>query len=216
MRRRPFRRAVADEGEFLWLVSLSDLMILLFVFFVVLFSYSYSKMGADDFRSILRVLNADPKMANPLDETQKKLLKWVTDRHLLNDVTIEKKEDALILQLREKVLFDVGEAQLRSEQGLELVGMIGEALQKIPAPYRIGIEGHTDDTPMRGAADNWELSAKRSLSVLKALKLDQDRLSRSVVMGYGSMRPLLPNRDDKGHVIAGNQQKNRRVTIRIF
>ena len=32
-----------DSGEFLWLTSLSDLMILLFVFFVMLFSFTYKK-----------------------------------------------------------------------------------------------------------------------------------------------------------------------------
>lgn len=216
--RRPRQKDRGGEGEFLWLVSLSDLMILLFVFFVTLFSFAYQKMGSADFKKIAEAIGNRPQQAQatPLDEIQAKLLKWVVDRKLMDSLQVEQKEDALILNIKEKVLFKSAEYGLR-EDSQELVQMIGSALSVIPAPYRIGVEGHTDDTPIGGSAtDNWELSARRARSVLVALGLPEEVRRRAVVMGYGEMKPIAPNRDAQGRAIAENQAKNRRVTIRLF
>ena len=208
----------AGDGEFLWLVSLSDLMILLFVFFVVLFSFSFKKLGAVEFQKITSSFRAPGSEVAPIDAIQAKLLRWVIEKKLLQDVQVEQKEDALIINIREKVLFAAGAWEL-SDEGTELARRLGEALVKIPAPYRIGVEGHTDDEPVAGRGtirDNWELSALRARSVLKALHLGPEALSRSVILAYGEMRPLVPNRDDKGNPIVENQAKNRRVTLRVF
>jgi len=192
-------------------------MILLFVFFVTLFSFTYKKLGHGDFRRIAAILNHEKASAEPLDEIQQKLLKWVVDRNLLESVSVEQKEDALILQIKEKVLFPQGGFSLR-EESHELVKVIGTALEKVPPPYRIGIEGHTDDIPMSGShiSDNWELSAKRAHSVLMALNLKEEIRERTVIMGYGEMKPIAPNRTRDGMPIVVNQLQNRRVTIRIF
>jgi chemotaxis protein MotB len=214
------RRAVDhSEGEFLWLVSLSDLMILLFVFFVTLFSFSYNKMTPSDWEQMSQVLSGQKpeEVVTPLDETQKRLLKWAIDRKFLENVEIERKRDALILQIREKVLFPRGSADIDVE-GVGVLQVIGEALKQVPAPYRIGIEGHTDDVASRAgnAMLNWELSSRRAISVLKVLNLSTEQLSRTVVMGYADQKPLAPNTDDSGQKIPANQERNRRVTIRIF
>jgi len=55
-----------SEDEFLWLVSLSDLMILLFVFFVVLFTFSYKKMTSSDFQKIMAYLRSE---AEPIQQS---------------------------------------------------------------------------------------------------------------------------------------------------
>lgn len=199
----------SHDGEFLWLVSLSDLMILLFVFFVVLFSFNMGKTG------VAQVEGGTAKM----DEVQKKILKWVTDKKLLDSVSVIQKEDGIILQIKEQMLFRTGDYKVRDE-ALDIVEGIGRALEMIPPPYRIGIEGHTDDNPLRskqaGLSDNWELSSKRAHSVLRALELKEDMLARTVLMGYGPSRPLAPNRNADGNPIAKNQELNRRVAVRIF
>lgn len=216
-RARSRRPAHSAEGEFLWLVSLSDLMILLFVFFVVLFSFAFRKMDVVDMKTISSVIGEKSEAVQSLDETQAKLLKWVIDKKMLEMVEVERKSDALILQIRENALFDAGATTLRPETG-ELIALIGQALSQIPAPYRVGIEGHTDDVPMRagGEMDNWDLSSRRAVTVLHALRLSEEQLNRTVVMGYADRRPLVPNRDEKGQPIDANRQRNRRVTVRIF
>lgn len=201
------RKTTNHDGEFLWLVSLSDLMILLFVFFVALFSFSMKKVAPTESK----------KMAQ-FDEIQKKILKWVVDKKLLDSVTVAQKEDGVILQIKESALFTPGSFALKSE-ALDVVEGIGRALALIPPPYRIGVEGHTDDTPVRRGSimrDNWELSTRRALSVLQALDLDEGLQKRAAVMGFGSSRPLAPNQDDNGLPIERNKSINRRVMVRIY
>ncbi|MGE4233687.1 MAG: flagellar motor protein MotB [Bacteriovoracia bacterium] len=222
MRRKRIAQNISNhDGEFLWLVSFSDLLLLLFVFFVVLFTFAYQKMGQTDFETIAQTFNGKKKekKETPIDHVQAKLMKWAVDKNLLDSVDVKRKDDSLILQIKEKILFSSGEYVLKDES-TDLIGALSQALTLIPSPYRIGIEGHTDDIPFgnkRGPhIDNWELSTKRALEVLKALKLDDSVRKRAVVMGYGEMMPLVPNRDANGNPIADNQSKNRRVTIRVF
>jgi chemotaxis protein MotB len=211
------RRATeAHDGEFLWLISLSDLMMLLFVFFVVLFSFAWKKLGTQDYAKIKQALSLSPEpTTTPMDQIQVQLLKWATDRKLLEAVEVSQKEDSLILEIKEKLLFDLADTKI-SAAGLEVIPTLREALKKIPRPYRIGIEGHTDDNPANKGISNWQLSVARAMSVHDALQLPEDLESRTQIIGFGPYRPLVPNRDSNGHPISENQAQNRRVTIRIF
>lgn len=211
------RRKKNDEGEFLWLVSLSDLMILLFVFFVVLFSFSYKKMSAADLARMAAVLANQSVPRTPIDELQTKLKTVISDKNIAESVTVEREEDALVMNIRDKILFQSAEYVL-SDGGKSLMSALSATLSKVPAPYRIGIEGHTDDVPIRTRtiADNWQLSSMRAHSILNSLAFQDDVLKRVVIMGYGEMKPIAPNRAPDGLPIPSNQQKNRRVTIRIY
>jgi chemotaxis protein MotB len=51
---------------------------------------------------------------------------------------------------------------------------------------------------------------------MEALNLSPELKKRTVLMGFGEMKPLAPNRDPSGKAIPNNQKKNRRVTVRIF
>ena len=74
------------------------------------------------------------------------------------------------------------------------------------------IEGHTDSLPVKKGQtyrDNWELSTKRALSVLRFLikqGIDPNRLSAS---GYGSFQPI-----DKKNTKSA-RMKNRRIEMKI-
>src|SRR5579863_2374275 len=100
--RRPTRRETND-GEFLWLISLSDLMMLLFVFFVVLFSFAAKKLSTEDYFRIKKAFSSQLAQGTPMDAIQASLLKWVTDRKLLDAVNVVRKNDALILEIKEKL-----------------------------------------------------------------------------------------------------------------
>jgi len=73
------------------------------------------------------------------------------------------------------------------------------------------ISGFADDQQVRAGnrqfADNWELSAKRALTVTRAL-IDAGVPARSVfAAAFGSEQPVSSNADDEGRA------KNRRVEI---
>ena len=73
-------------------------------------------------------------------------------------------------------------------------------------------EGNTDDVPVKNAEfdSNWELSTKRSLSIVKYLienkNINPNRIS---IKGYGEFNPIAPNDTQE------NKSKNRRVDILV-
>ncbi len=207
----------AAEGEFLWLMSLSDLMILLFVFFVVLFSFSYKRMKQKDFAQINAILNNKDVPKTAIDDVGASLRSKLKEMQMSDQVTIDIEDDQLTMQIRDTILFGSGQFDMKTEAE-SLIRVVGNAIEKVPPPYRIGIEGHTDDVPIHtnSIADNWELSTRRAHSLLSSLSLSDAALKRIVIMGYAEMMPLLPNRNPAGEAIPENQAKNRRVTIRIF
>lgn len=204
------------DDEFLWLMSLSDLMILLFIFFVLLFSFAAKRMKQQDFMKVAAGLRNE-EYSNPIDDVKKKLDQWVKELKLEEAVAVTGNEDEVVVEIRDKLLFGSGQWEPH-EQGKHIISVLAKILEKIPKPLQIGIEGHTDDSPMHTdkIEDNWDLAAKRATSMLRTLDLSLPVLIRTVVMSYGEMRPIHPNRDLAGRPDPAAQSKNRRVTIRIF
>lgn len=216
---KKFRRAAPhDDGEFLWLVSLSDLMILLFVFFVVLFSFSYKKMSASDLIEAVAVFNGD--VDTPIDQIEDDLKASLSEKGLTALVDVHQENGKLIIDIKDAVLFDSGQFHLKNESGT-LLNSMSQVFVSIPAQYKIAVEGHSDDAPFASRAgalvsDNWQLSVMRAHEVFRNLALDEELLQRATIVGYGPMKPLVPNRDQGGSPIPENRAKNRRVTITIY
>lgn len=215
-RRWPPRRPT-ESGEFLWLMSLSDLMILLFILFVVLFSFAYKKMKQADVQRMVATLTNRKMPETPVDQIHQKLTKWVADQKLNQQVSVQRTDDGITVDIKDRVLFTSG-AFAVNPIAISTIRSLAQTLEKIPAPYKIGIEGHTDDEPIhtKDIQDNWDLSARRALSVFYAMELTPALLTRTFVMAAGEMHPIAPNRSPDGVPLPDNQAKNRRVTLRIF
>lgn len=211
------RKLRTKKDEFLWLISLSDMMMLLFIFFVVLFAFTYQKVKNSELMRILSVITEGEQGQTDIEKIKTSLTEWIAKENLVDQIIIKKNGDMLEVQIKDKVLFDSGEYKLHTK-GVEYLKAISKVLDKVPDPYQLGIEGHTDDTPIHTSKikDNWDLSAKRALSVLWAMDLSYPTLKRTVIQAYGEMRPIAANRDKDGEPIIKNQRLNRRVTIRIF
>ncbi|HVM20457.1 MAG TPA: flagellar motor protein MotB [Egibacteraceae bacterium] len=109
----------------------------------------------------------------------------------------------------DKVLFDLGSADLRPE-GRQVLDGLGRVLAGMH--NHIAIEGHTDNLPVTGRyGDNWVLSTARATSVLSYL-LDRHDLppSRLSAAGYADQRPLRSNSSHDGRAA------NRRVEIVVL
>lgn len=210
-------RKSEDSGEFLWLTSLSDLMILLFVFFVMLFSFTYKKVKQSDFKEIVATIQNKPKPVDPVEVMQQQFNAWVDKQKLAEQISVSRDEDAIVIEIKDNVFFSSGEYRLH-EVGLQKLDSLAKALGQVPERFHIGIEGHTDDIPIHTSEieDNWELSSKRALAVLRALHLPDSLQKRTSAIAWGDVKPIAPNRDESGVPLPENQSKNRRVTFRIF
>jgi outer membrane protein OmpA-like peptidoglycan-associated protein len=103
------------------------------------------------------------------------------------------------------ILFDVGEATLRSDARMTLAKLAGILL--IMPDLNVRIEGHTDSTG--SAALNQSLSERRAGAVFDLLAAQGVSSSRMTRFGYGLDRPIADNSTAQG------RQRNRRVELII-
>ncbi len=228
-----------DKGAPKWMVTFSDLMTLILVFFILLFSMS--AVDAQKFRAISESFqqrqifdflssaiefenpsNGDGNAEQALDgnnefepkpDEMEALLKEVQDflkNNQLTDVISATRDDrGVVLVLQERTLFETGEAELLPE-AIPFLSKVGTLLESIPNLVRV--EGHTDSRPISTFRypSNWELSAARASSVIRYL-IDTYELdpARFISVGYGDTRPAVPNTSVE------NMQENRRVVIVI-
>lgn len=237
MRRHRNKRDNSEEnntGSPAWMTTFSDMMTLLLVFFVLL--YSFSVMDLEKFRGFissfqdqLGVLDGgktitddeylargsqgeefNPEMERYIREAMGEINQYVEEEGLNEQIEMELTERGFIVRVTGEVLYDLGRAEIKP-QGRELLDEIVAHLGDMPNDIRV--EGHTDNLPIRNDRfpSNWELSTTRATNVIKYLiekaDLDPARLSAA---GYSEYRPLHENDS------AENRAKNRRVEIVVL
>lgn len=126
-------------------------------------------------------------------------------------VTITQLKGKLTVNMLDKILFDSGQADVKSD-GKKVLEKLGTVLKGV-ADKDIRIEGHTDNKPITAALQskyptNWELSTARATAVARYLedtaKIDGKRL---IAAGYGEFRPVATNETLEGRA------QNRRIEI---
>jgi flagellar motor protein MotB len=177
--------ALRDDAG--WLITLSDLSLLLLCFFIILYVTDRRRAQAE--------VAAPQAVAAATAETNADVEEAVAE--------VELPEAAMIS-------FAPGIADLRRDV-LPVLEEVVATMESRPE-LRLEIVGHTDDRPIatREYPTNWELSAARASGVARHLiekGVDPDRLS---VQGYAAFRPVQPNSDVEG------RGANRRVEIRYF
>lgn len=207
-----------------WMVTYSDMVTLLLTFFVLMLSMA--EMDKVKFeRAVISLKGAfgimentppkktkknvivpevDPIPMEMLQSVYKRMLLDIKKLELNEDIELVKDRGAIVLRIREKILFDLGSTSLKKQAQPVLRKVAGLVA---PLPFHMRIEGHADNLPF-GAMDqtNWDLSAQRAITVLKFIAqnglLSLDRLS---AVGYGDQMPLVPNDTPE------NRALNRRV-----
>jgi len=146
-------------------------------------------------------------------ENAKKLLEERLKQEIDDkSVRLEMAEKGLAIIFLTEVLFDSGKADIKQE-AFNSLDKIALVLEQSVEDRNIGIEGHTDNEPIKhsGWKSNWELSTSRATSVLHYL-VDKKGINpkRVAAIGYGEYRPVASN-----DTAAGKKQ-NRRVEIVIL
>jgi chemotaxis protein MotB len=216
-----------------WLLTYSDLITLLLGLFVIL--YAMSNIDAKKYQQMAEALgevfgstkgtgilpgNANPQEINKKnDSINAKPGKYDTLRQNLasalknipesEGVTFEETQFGLVMHFKERLMFELGKADLRPGS-IAILTAVADELKKLP--NEILVEGHTDTIPIH----NQQFQSNMHLSVYRAMNtglfltevagLDRDKIS---VKGYGEYRPLVPNTSDE------NRAQNRRVDIVI-
>jgi len=191
-----------------WMVTYSDMVTLLLTFFVLLLSMArldkvLFKDAAGSLRGAFGLFHSVensritlPKVVDftPIDDdygarVYRRVQVQLRRLKLDENVELVKDRGAVILRVKDSILFDSGSAALKAES-LPVLEKIAELTR--PLPFGMKIEGHTDNIGEQMA--NWDLSMMRAVNVLKAMvgrgMFPVDRLS---AVGYGDRQPLVSN-----------------------
>jgi len=213
-----------------WSVAWSDLMMTMFILFLVM--YAYKTTGHDFLNSsktgkqaIIRSANSpiiesglgDGRGGKSHDEVRQSFSRLydfsqlVINQNSLRDfAAIDLTPDKTMrIILTGDLLFDAGQATLRPAARASLRKM-APILSK--TPYQINIVGHTDDQPINSAKfpSNWELSAARAGAVARFLITAANLPPSNVeISGRADYHPIINNDSPE------NRARNRRVEIII-
>ncbi len=210
-----------------WSISWSDLMMTMFILFLVLYVYkdankiflSSEGLGGDTGQVV--GAGAPLSQGGAIFGDSKTVEKTMTQIYDLSRKAIEKEnlgtyasvnlvpDKTLRIVLANDLLFDSGTVELTADAKRSL-RWVSELLKK--TPYAINVVGHTDNIPVHTDqySSNWELSAVRASAVarymINELGLPAERF---YVTGLASFEPVMPNDTPEGRAA------NRRVEIVI-
>ena len=215
-----------------WLVTYADLMTLLMVFFVLL--YSLASFEKERYKttitSVRAIVQQRPEMKGIMtflgqpDGFDKKIRieeitglrnrdaalyrsmeRLVTNAAQKDRLALEASSGKMTVTISGETLFASGSAVLKPD-ALPEIDSMADLLEEY-GEYNINIKGHTDNVPIatRVFPSNWELSAIRATTVLKYLISKGIEPGRLTATGYGDIIPLVDNSTEENRAI------NRRV-----
>lgn len=217
-----------------WLLTYSDLITLLMIFFVIM--YASSRVDATKYKSIANSFsatfggeasivegggvsivdgaegtsNGTNTEESKMQQVKENLDKYLKENKLNQNVTTKIQERGLVVSINDTMFFESGEAEIR-EDVLKKIIQIGNILKQ--QENYIRIEGNTDNHPIHNYTfeSNWQLSSVRAANVVQLLVekcgFPPEKLSS---VGYGEYRPIASNESEQG------RSKNRRVDIVIM
>ena len=223
---------ITYDDEATWLVTYADLMTILLVFFVLLYTLAFFekeqyrhavesvKVQIEDNEHLIGLMELMEIPERPdtqitieditgLKSREKSLFenlnKFARSNTQSQSISTRILDGKIIVNVEGNALFNSGSAALNST-AIPIFDEIIKILRDYP-DYNINIKGHTDNIPISTDMfpSNWELSAVRATTVLKYLiskGIDPQRLTAT---GYGDVMPLVPNTSEE------NRAQNRRV-----
>lgn len=210
-----------DESEPPGIVVLyTSLMILLLAFFILLNSVSkveetkvetvyQSLMGTFGFlpgkSGALDSIRPQTKLMNPVDRDYNQLRGLVKDEEVSGQVKLLRSKSIRSVVLPNSLLFEPG-SEILSPKAASFLLKTAAIIRG--NQYPVSINGYTDDAPpQRGGPDNWALSCRRALAVLRFLTAQGVRPNRLAAFGLAAAKPRAPN-DTPSH-----RRQNNRVEL---
>lgn len=221
----------SEGGADTWLMTYGDMVTLLMVFFIVLYTMtpgveerafnsfiSYFQKNTGFFED--NALNAesleskDSSAEEASNMIEENLEQWMAfadfleENNMASEIKIRVMTDGVQITLSDSLTFESGSSSLLpgAKKVLnEVAGLIDKRVQMIE------VQGHTDNIPISGNSvyrTNWHLGAARAVSVVQHLQNEVNITpDHFVATSYGEYRPIATNETPTG------RRKNRRVEI---
>ncbi len=128
------------------------------------------------------------------------------------DIEVNVEKGVVFISISDKLLFKSG-SYVVSDRAKEILTKVAKVINSKP-DFECMVEGHTDNVPFIGNGvllDNWDLSVKRSTSIVRVLTKDlKVNPAQLIAAGRGEYIPLVDNSN------AENRATNRRTRIVIL
>jgi chemotaxis protein MotB len=127
------------------------------------------------------------------------------------DIEINVEKGVVFISIADKLLFKSGSYDV-TDRAKEILGKVAKVINDKP-DFECMIEGHTDTVPFRNGVllDNWDLSVKRSTSIVRVLTKDlKVNPKQLIAAGRGEYIPLVENNTSE------NRPTNRRTRIIVM
>tara|TARA_B100001971_G_scaffold210299_1_gene235489 strand:- start:91 stop:777 length:687 start_codon:yes stop_codon:yes gene_type:complete len=204
-----------------WLISYGDLITLLITFFIMMISVESGRIS-----QVHKWIN------HQLTFSTEEFKEYITDKNI-SGINVQQDTKGIHITIQSKGMFKEGDAVPNRElisQLTHIANVIDSlniiSLDKIPSykedlmffrkkgldwVVKILVEGHTDNIriiPGSRYKNNWELSAARAQTVMRALQEQIDLPSEYfAIKGYSEFKPIVDNNSIQNRFI------NRRVDI---
>jgi chemotaxis protein MotB len=156
-----------------------------------------------------KIVEKRPSQVAELLPSLKVLSKDLEDEIKSGKIQITMEARGLVISFRQAALFPSGTATVL-DGALQPVSKIARAIREIPNPVRL--EGHTDSMPIHNDLyqSNWELSAARSIALMRLLTEDGVSVEKLSIAGYADNAPAESNDTEEGRA------RNRRVDVVVL
>ena len=126
------------------------------------------------------------------------------------DIEINVEKGVVFISIADKLLFQSGSYNVTA-RAKEVLAKVAKVVTSKP-DFECMVEGHTDNVPYRKEPllDNWDLSVKRSTSIIRVLQELGVDPAQLIAAGRADYVPLVPNDT------AENRAKNRRTRIVVL
>jgi len=206
----------ANETEDDWLITYSDMITLLFTFFVLI--VGISQVDLVKFERVAKSMEKSVGKKKIIEESislpviYSNLTKIVKEEGLAEKAEVNYSPRGVSIRFKGNVLFSSGSAVLSSKT-FTLFNKLAEEIRS--KPYQVDIEGHTDSRAIKTTVypSNWELSSARASSVVRYLLKQDVQPEKLRAVGFADTKPVKPNHDNSGKHSPANQAYNRRVEI---
>jgi chemotaxis protein MotB len=128
------------------------------------------------------------------------------------EIKMKKGKNEFVLDIPSSIMFEDGQYELANNGAKIFISKIARVIRTMPQTFNIEIIGHTDTDRILGTSiprDAWDISALRSISVVKELIKNKIDPSILKVSAYASYHP-------KSDVASDNRRVEMRFFLRII
>lgn len=127
------------------------------------------------------------------------------------DIQVNVEKGVVFISIADKLLFKSG-SYMVSDRAKEVLAKVAKVVNSKPT-FECMVEGHTDNVPYKSNGvllDNWDLSVKRSTSIVRVLTELGVQPNKLIAAGRGEFVPLVDNNS------SDSRQTNRRTRIVVL